>query len=176
MDEAKVSVRVELEGQILEDFNSIKQSRHFEINTEAIRYCITETANTANFRLVNEQIQIIKSLIQNSYVRSKYHIFDVNDFIKKAIDQYIDEIRSSTESIQSFDVRMTLTPEENEIALGALELQSMKSSDMFTATELTKFLGFRDSSKIKAVLDGFVENHHLSKQNVKGEIYYHARK
>lgn len=176
MSKDKISVRVELEGSILTDFERIKLERNFALNTEAIRYCITETAKEDSFSLDKEHVTMIRNIINNNFVRTNYSIFSIHDFIRKAIDNMAEEIWKNSESIQSFDVRMSLTEEENELALAIIDLQSQKHNEMFTVDDLVKFVNHRDKTALQEKLDEFVSRALLSKQIVQEKIYYHARK
>lgn len=171
----KENIRVVLDGRVLDDFNYIKQTRNFEMNTEAIRYCITETAKATGYHIPDDQVELIKTLLSSSMVRSKWQIYDANDFIKKALDYFIDSIRSDMPSIQDFDVRATLTDDEATVAMAIIEVQAQAATKMFTLDELMAYLQTRNHRKINTIVEGFVDRLILSKQVVKGVIYYHAR-
>lgn len=171
----KLSIRVELTGDVLSQFQQIKQTRNLELNTETIRYCITETYSQGHFTLENDLVDQIRQVLSSKYVKNKYFVYSMNDLIRNAVEDYIKKIYSERESIQSFAVRKELNPEETEIALAAIQVQHSSTIDMFTVEDILNHVNRKDKQNVTFILENFVERMILDKMNYETKTYYHAR-
>lgn len=172
----RMSVRIELDGEVLRRFLKLKEMHNFKTNTECIRWCITEAANESHLEVTPEQIQLIQDLIDKNFVKRKFMVFNQNEFVKKAIDSYIEKIRNSMPSIQDWDVKTHLSEEDLEVALAIIKVQANNELDMVTIEQVASELNTRNVVNLRSVMNRFVEEGILDQIEHKGKTYFHARK
>ncbi len=172
----RLSIRIELDGEVKNTFLRLKEIHNFKTNTECIRWCITEAAKDSNINLSQEQLELIEELISKPFIKKKFMVFNQNEFIKKAVDSYIETIRSSMPSIQDWDVRNHLTEDDLEVALAIIKIQADSPLDMVTIEQIASELKTKNFVNLRNTLKRFVEAGILDQINHRNQTYYHARK
>lgn len=169
-----INLRVDLKDNVSEIFRELIEERNFQTYSEAIRYCIMEAHNKAEYKLEEPYLKKIKQLLQYDYVKNDLLIHSVQHFIEKSLDSYTQLVSEQIESILSFEVRKHLTDDELPIALTFIECQEENYANHVTVDELAKKMNRRNLKTLKEVLDKFVHRGILSKMKHESQIYYHA--
>lgn len=169
------SLRVDLNPELTSILFEMMDERKFNSYAEAIRYCIIETKTKTEFHLDEVYWNKIRNILQYDYVHNNERIYNIQHFVNKAIDRYIEEIESANQSIMSFDVRQELHGEELDISMAFIECQEASSTDQVTVEELAKYLGKRNISEVTEVLESFVDRGILRKIQHQNKSYYNAK-
>ncbi|RMG32005.1 MAG: hypothetical protein D6732_13925 [Methanobacteriota archaeon] len=130
----------------------------------------------SNVNLSRDQLDFINELISKPFIKKKFMVFNHHEFIKKAVDSYIETIRNSMPSIQDWDVRNHLSEEDLEVALAIIKVQANSSIDMVTIDQIASELNTKNYVNLRKTLSRFVEEGILDKVQHKNQTYYHARK
>ena len=173
--DGSLGLRVDLNPEIASILFNIMEDRRFQTYAEAIRYCIVETNDKAEFQLQPVYWDKVKKYMSYDHLKNKLQIFSVQNFINRALDDYFIKIESQIESLLSFDVRSELNEEELEIALAFLDCQEASFSQQVTTEEVAIKMNKRNVQGITSILDAFVEKGVLSKITSQSKIYYHAK-
>lgn len=171
----KQSIRVELEGETLENFNQIKKEVNLTQNTEVVRYCINEMANQSNFAITSDQMTDIQNLLSNRYLQKKFHVYNTHELVKKAIDTYVSNMLANIEPLSSYDVRTSLSVEENKIANCFLKCQKASGDKFISVSQLAKFGNYKNKVKLRDTLESFVERGFLQILDQEGERLYYSK-
>ncbi len=173
--DGSIDLRVDLKPQMADIFMTIIEERQFQSFAEAVRYCIVETHKKTEFQLEESYYNAIKRYLNYDYVKKERHIYNMIDFVNKALENFFNQIDNSLESILSFDIRAELNDEELEIAMAFLECQENSELEQATAQDVANQLNRRNLSQIDDVLNSFVDRGMLSKLIFKGDQYFHAK-
>ncbi len=176
INEKKLSLRAELDGEVLQLFEHLKETHNFKTNSECIRWCITEAAKKTDLQLENEYVEMIDAMLNNPIIKQKFLVFNRNEFIRKALGHFIEHIRKNTPSIQNWDVRSQLPENELEIAIAVIKCQSESATEMVTVEDVLSALGRKNYATVRECLEKFVSQGILNKTLYKGQEYYHAKK
>lgn len=173
--DGSIDLRVDLKPDIAEVFLEIMDDRKFQSFAEGVRYCIYETSTKTEFHLEEIYWNKIKQYLNFDYVKSKAHIYNMQQFVNKALETYFDLVETSVDSIMSFDIRQELTEEELNIAMGFLECQEESSLSQSTAEEVATKMNKRNVNQITEILESFTKRGILSKLIHQKTVYYHAK-
>lgn len=140
----KKVLRVDLREEEVEKFDMYKQSHSYKTDAEAIREMIKQ------FYLLDQSILIPSELMEkvtrelsNARTKAKYNVWSTEQFVSKAIVDFLEKIKNNRGSLLDWDVRSELTETQLEIATAFIELQKTKdvhSSVGFSLEELSKEL------------------------------------
>lgn len=174
-NDGSLSLRVDLNPEVTAVLFKIMDERKFQYYAEAIRYCIVETNNQTEFKLSEGYWKKISKFLNYPHVKVKERIYNVQDFVNKAIDEYIKKIERENQSIMNFDVRRDLQGEELNLAMAFIECQEENTAQQVTVEALANKMGKRNYEGIKEVLESFIERGILDKLVHEGKLYYHAK-
>ena len=97
ISEEKKVIKVELTGEIAEKFDRIKENTGISTNAEVLRYCVSQTHDGSNINLSRALLASIQKIIANRKIAKKYSIFDVSDFITRAVSRFIQFLQEEME-------------------------------------------------------------------------------
>ena len=140
----KKVLRVDLYEEEGEKFENYKQSQSYKTDAEAIREMIKK------FYLLDQSIIVPAELMEkitrelsNARTKAKYSVWTVDQFVSKAIVDFLEKIKKNRGSFLDWDVRSDLTENQLAIATAFIELQKTKdelSPIGFSIEELSKEL------------------------------------
>lgn len=175
MSAKKISIRVELEGKIIDDFERIKLEGAFVTNSQAIRHCINIAAQDSNFQLRDDQISLIQTYLDREDIKRSYGIYNIQNFIDRAIRRFIENIDENTKSIYNWSVRSKLFGDELEVAISFITCQNRSELEEITVDDLAKEMN-KEVSWCENYLSKFVDEGILTSRVRKGQKFYHAKK
>ncbi|MDH5401457.1 MAG: hypothetical protein OEY49_03105 [Candidatus Heimdallarchaeota archaeon] len=173
--DGSINLRVDLKKDIADLFYKIQSDKKFSYRAEVIRYCIIEASKQTEFQLDPSYWNKINRYMNYDFVKKDQGIYSTQIFINKALDFFFNYIDREIDSILSFDVRLELNEEENEIALAIIECQSESIAEQVTIEEIAKKLNMRNLTNIEKILNKFVERGILSRKITQELVYYHAK-
>lgn len=124
----KKILRVDLHEEEGEKFENYKQSHTYKTDAEAIREMIKQ------FYLLDQSIIIPSELMEkinkeltNARTKAKYSVWSPEQFVAKAIVDFLEKIKINRGSLLDWDVRSELTENQLAIATAFIELQKTKN-------------------------------------------------
>ena len=113
-------------------------------------------------------------LVSNSYLKSKYLVFTINDIINEALHQWIQSRRNEL-NLFSVSFRSELPPDEKAIALVFVE-QQINFENGLSVSNIKNFLNDFDEKKILSILKKFqsyqlIRSHKVNNQELFYAIY-----
>lgn len=169
-------LRINLEGKHKTMFEDIKRENRLKTNTDAIRFCI-ETAYTSPFQEIpNELMDEVYSMLKHQKIRTGYCIYNREDFIKRAVSEFILKLRSERGSLRSFSTRMHFTPEENKVALAILDLSNFNKQSRIRGVSIEQLASKLKWTieKVYTIMEKFKAMDYLIEQEIEDEKYYYA--
>lgn len=157
----KEQFRIDLSGQHLYHFNELKEINRFEKNVDVFRFALKiafEEEKIQKITGVNSEYRdIINNYINRDDVRKKFKIFNIEDFTKKAIDNYLDTIMeyTSKRTILNWDIRADLSGDPKDVALAFRECYLESNLSEVKKEELLSKLSWRDEDRLEKILDEF---------------------
>lgn len=125
---AKKILRVDLRDEEGEKFENYKQKHSYKTDAEAIREMIKQ------FYLLDQSIIIPSELMEkivkeltNARTKAKYSVWSPEQFVSKAIVEFLEKIKTNRGSLLEWDVRSELTENQLAIATAFIELQKSKN-------------------------------------------------
>lgn len=173
-EEDKLVLRIDLEKNLAEDFFKVKKSQGLTNNTEVIRFCIREIASSKIYRIPESINSIIEETVQDTRIQDKYIITDVDDFISRAIKQFILQTRLDKSNLHDWDYRSSLDPHKRDIANIIIKKQAEQSSLGVTVSDLHSELNYLAKEEIERALQFFENKKLISKMTSQNIIYYYA--
>jgi Arc/MetJ-type ribon-helix-helix transcriptional regulator len=167
---------VELEGKYVEMLNQLKNTGPINSNAEAIRYALYETTRDQSFKIDELQLDTIQNLLKSKFVKSKFLVYSVLDFVQNAINGYIMYVRENMPSIQDWDVRAELNDNEAKIALALIACQEESVGGEVGLGAVMGKLKLRNEEAVEKMLDDFVDRGILYSIVRNNQNLYHAKK
>ncbi|MFX0173591.1 MAG: hypothetical protein ACFE9L_17005 [Candidatus Hodarchaeota archaeon] len=168
----KFPIRVNLDKEDEEKFLTIQKKFKLKNKAEVLRFCVNKVFHGIALEIDEVVYNEIQKIIASHHVKIKYAIVSVDDFIRRAISDFLETLKKEW-SLKNWNMRQTLSPEENNTAAALLELQLDKILGV-TIEDLTQYLK-KDRSIIGEHLDKFIEEGLLDFRESQDKIYYHAR-
>ena len=170
--ENKLVLRVDLEPELQQDFFKIKEEQGLTNNTEVLRFCIHEFASNQIIRVSPDILHIIRELIEDPRIRTKYFISSVNDFFDRALHLFLTKVNSDRSNLHDVTFRMSLDDESRDIANTLIDIQAGNPSWGATFDEITQSLPNYDPNKIKIILTKFISQKLVREMPFKGVSYF----
>ena len=133
----------------IEKFERIKAYYEHTSDVDAIRTCIDKTFEILNQEPLNirpELKQILEIMMNNTYLKSKYIVFSLNDKINESLHQWIQSRRSEL-NIFSLAFRNELPSDEKVVAMVFIEHQ-INFENGITITDIKKLITNMDETTL----------------------------
>lgn len=159
----------------IEKFEKIKSFYEHNSDVDAIRRCIDNTFESLNSDPISirpELKGILESLSSNSFLKSKYLVFSINDIINEALHQWIQSRRSEI-NLFSISFRNELPPDEQKVAMVFVEHQ-VNFINGLSLTDIKKYLTDFDDVKILRILKKFQLYQLIQSSKVENEEFFFA--
>lgn len=173
-DPDKLVLRIDLEKNLQDDFFKVKNSQGLTNNTEVMRFCIREIASSKIYRIPETTFQTIEDLVSDSRIQQKYVITSVDDFISRAILQFIMQTRKDRANLLDWEYRAGLKTSERDVANVLISLQIQNTSMGSTFDQLHTELPNISKPELQNILDFFSNKKLLQKMEFNNQIYYYA--
>ena len=178
--EKPLQLKVDLIGDHKLWFKNIQKKYSFPSYAEVIRFAIFTTKEVIDREEMYKTIEIdpiqfklISKLLSSDYVKQTYNIYNSRDFITRAMAEFIDKIRNSQQSLLSWDVKNSLSGDEQSIALAFAKCYNRSKNKEVTVKDIANEIQWRDLSKIQKIMDKFVDQFFAKKvQKDENTIYY----
>ncbi|MFX0205610.1 MAG: hypothetical protein ACFFDT_06450 [Candidatus Hodarchaeota archaeon] len=168
----KFPIRVDLDKEDEKRFKTVQEQYKLKNNAEVLRFCVNKVFYGMTLDIDADISNEIQNLITSRHIKIKYGITSIDDFIKRAISDFLETLKEEW-SLKNWTMRQTLTPEENDTAVALLELQ-LKKIPGVTVDVLRDHLK-TDSTIVRKHLEKFIEEGLLDFRESQGKIYYYAR-
>lgn len=169
--EKKFPIRVDLDKEDEERFKAVQDKFKLKNKAEVLRFCVNKVYHGTALDLDNDIYKEVEKVISSKYIKIKYAITSVDDFIQRAISSFLDTLKEER-SLKNWSMRQSLSQEENDTAVVLLELQ-LKQIPGVTIEDLIEHLGI-DASKIREHLSKFIGESLLEFRESREKIYYFA--
>ncbi|MFW9991679.1 MAG: hypothetical protein ACFFD4_06435 [Candidatus Odinarchaeota archaeon] len=167
----KFPIRVDLDNEDEEKFIYVQDKFRLKNKAEVLRFCVNKVYHGTALEIDEDLYKEIDKVISSYYIRIKYGITSVDDFIKRAVTDFLETLKKER-SLRNWSMRQSLSEEENDTAVALLDLQR-KNIPGVTIEDLEEYLN-GDRSKIGQHLEKFVGEALLEFRESRGKIYYHA--
>ncbi|MFX0013849.1 MAG: hypothetical protein ACFFB2_03715 [Promethearchaeota archaeon] len=168
----KFPIRVNLDKDDEKKFLTIQERFKLKSKSEVLRFCVNKVYHGMTLEVDEDISNEIQKIISSRHIKIKYAITSINDFIKRAISDFLETLKEEW-SLKNWNMRQTLSPEENNTALALLELQ-LKKIPGVTIDDLMEYLN-KDRISIRKHIEKFVAEALLDFRESEGKIYYYAR-
>ncbi|MFX1284482.1 MAG: hypothetical protein ACFFB5_12555 [Promethearchaeota archaeon] len=168
----KYPVRVDLDKEDEEKFRSVQEQNKLKSKADVLRFCVNKVYHGLVLEIDEDVYREIQKIIASRHIKIKYAITNINDFIKRAISDFLESLKDEW-SLKNWSTRQSLTQEENSTALALLELQ-LKKVPGVTIDDLMEYMK-KDQTTIKKHIEKFVNEALLDFRESEGKIYYYAR-
>lgn len=184
MSKRKEEFRIDLTGDHVDYFHSIKQKNNLSKNVDVFRYCLETTMEVEEYgqlpygTINPKQNHLITSYLDRQDIQEQFQVFSLEDVIKKGVESILAQMInfSKDKSILHWDVRNSLSGDHKEVALAFRDCQVADDNNEVTAKDVAVELGWRDVDKVEKILDSFVSQNLLEVEEIKKTKYYHASK
>ncbi|MFX0210634.1 MAG: hypothetical protein ACFFDT_31935, partial [Candidatus Hodarchaeota archaeon] len=139
---------------------------------EVLRFFINKIYYGLTLEIDDTIYDEIQKIISSRHIKIKYAITNVDDFVKRAISDFLESLREEW-SLKNWSMRQALTQEENDTAVALLELQLQKIPGV-TLDDLQEYLK-QEPAMIREHLEKFINDSLLDFRESHGTIYYYAR-
>jgi hypothetical protein len=167
----KFPVRVDLDEEDAEKFQSIQEKFKLKNKAEVLRFCVNKVYHGVALEIDEDFYNEIHKIINSPHIKIRYAITSVDDFIKRAISDFLVTLKKEW-SLKNWSMRQTLSQEENDTAVALLELQLQKLPGV-TIKDLVEYLN-KDQKIIEEHLEKFMRDALLDFRESHGNIYYYA--
>ncbi|MHA1977735.1 MAG: hypothetical protein ACW98F_08020 [Candidatus Hodarchaeales archaeon] len=168
----KFHIRVDLDKDDSKKFMEIQEKFKLKNKAEVIRYCLNKVYHGIALELDDDLTNEIHKITSSRHIKLRYAITGVDDFIKRAISEFLDILRKEW-SLKNWNMRQTLSQEENDTAVALLELQLQKIPGV-TLEDLSDHLAL-DEKIIRVHLEKFLVDSLLDFRESHGKIYYYVQ-
>jgi hypothetical protein len=158
-----MQLKVDLDKQHQKKFLEVKTKHGFQTNTEVVRHLIRTTYELELYdkfhiiELHQNQVKKIQSIISRIDIQHKYDVYNVQDFVKKSVDNFLKLIEKDMKNVLHWDIRSKLNNEEKEIVNALEDCIRKNLSGGVKASEIANLLKKRNRIKIEETLDKFVD-------------------
>ncbi|MHA1973972.1 MAG: hypothetical protein ACTSW1_13320 [Candidatus Hodarchaeales archaeon] len=167
----KFPVRVDLDEEDSEKFQTIQNEFKLKNKAEILRFCVNKVYHGMTLEIDDDILEEIEKLISSRQIKIKYAITSVDDFIKRAISDFLETLKKER-SLKNWSSRQELSELENDTAVTLLELQ-MKKTPGVTLQDLMKTLDLEEQT-IRDHLNKFIAEGLVDFREFRGTIYYYA--
>lgn len=167
----KLPIRVDLDEEDAEKFQSIQEEFKLKNKAEVLRFCVNKVYHGMALEIDEDLYNEINKIISSRHIKIRYAITNIDDFIKRAISEFLATLKKEW-SLKNWSMRQTLSQEENDTAVALLELQLQKIPGV-TIEDLEEYLKI-DLNIIREHLGKFMEDALLDFRESRGKIYYYA--
>jgi hypothetical protein len=168
---AKFPIRVDLDKVDEEKFKTVQEKYKLKNKAEVLRFCVNKVYHGVALEIDEDIYEEIDKIISSRYIKIKYAITSVDDFLKRATSDFLESLKKER-SLQNWSMRQTLTQEENDTAIALLELQTRNIPGV-TEEDLKDYLKI-NRTIIRDHLNKFIGEGLLDFRESRGKIYYHA--
>ena len=168
----KFHIRVDLDTNDAKKFIDIQEKFKLKNKAEVIRYCLNKVYHGVALDIDEDLSNEIHKITSSREIKLRYAITGVDDFIKRAISEFLTLLRKEW-SLKNWNMRQTLSEEENDTALALLELQLQKIPGV-TLEDLSTHLAV-DEKVIRVHLEKFLAEALLVFRESHGKIYYYVQ-
>ncbi|MFX1507053.1 MAG: hypothetical protein ACFFDC_13240 [Promethearchaeota archaeon] len=167
----KFPIRVDLDEEDAEKFQSIQKEFKLKNKAEVLRFCVNKVYHGMALELDSDLYNEIHKIITSPHIKTRYAITNTDDFIKRAISEFLTTLKKEW-SLKNWSMRQLLSQEENDTAVALIELQLQKIPGV-TIEDLVEYLKI-DQKVIREHLERFMEESLLDFRESQGKIYYYA--
>jgi len=167
----KLPIRVDLDEEDTNKFKAVQQKFKLKNKAEVLRFCVNKVYHGIALEIDEDLYNEIRKIISSRHIKIRYAITSVDDFIKRAISDFLTTLKKEW-SLKNWNMRQTLSQEENDTAVALLELQLQKIPGV-TIEDLTEYLQ-KDLKIVKEHLNKFMTDALLDFRESQGKIYYYA--
>lgn len=167
----KFPVRVDLDDEDARKFQSVQEEFKLKNKAEVLRFCVNKVFHGMTLEINEDLYNEIHKIISSPNIKIRYAITNVNDFIKRAISDFLVTLKKEW-SLKNWSMRQTLSQEENDTAVALIELQLQKVPGV-TIEDLVEYLKI-DPEIIREHLGKFMGDALLDFRESQGKIYYYA--
>ncbi len=167
----KFPIRVDLDKEDEKRFKTIQNKFNLKNKAEVLRFCVNKVYHGIALELDEDIHSEIEKIISSKYIKVRYAITSVDDFIRRAISNFLVALRVER-SLKNWSMRQTLSQEENDTAVALLELQ-LNNIPGVTIEELSNYLN-KDETLIKEHLNKFIHESLIEFRESRNKIYYYA--
>jgi hypothetical protein len=168
----KFHIRVDLDKKDAEKFMDVQEKYKLKNKADVIRYCLNKVYHGVTLEIDEAMTNEIHKVTSSRQIKLKYGITGVDDFIKRAMSEFLLTLRKEW-SLKNWNMRQTLSQEENDTAIALLELQLQKIPGV-TIEDLTERLS-KDEDAIREHLEKFLADALLDFRESHGKIYYYIQ-
>ncbi|MHA2055238.1 MAG: hypothetical protein ACW99F_16790, partial [Candidatus Hodarchaeales archaeon] len=112
----KLPIRVDLDNDDALKFKAVWEKFELKNKSDVLRFCVNKVYHGITLDIDEDLRNEIHKIISNRQIRLRYAITSVDDFIKRAISEFLVTLREEW-SLKNWNIRQTLTEEENDTAL-----------------------------------------------------------
>ena len=167
----KFPIRVDLDREDAEMFQSIQEEFKLKNKAEVLRFCVNKVYHGMTLEIDEDLHNEIHKIISSRHIKIRYAITSTDDFVKRAISEFLTTLKKEW-SLKNWSMRQTLSQEENDTAVALLELQLQKIPGV-TMEDLVDYLKI-DPKVIREHLEKFMEDALLDFRESQGNIYYYV--
>ncbi len=168
----KLPIRVDLDKEDAKKFENIQKKFKLKNKADVLRFCVNKVHDGVALEIDEDLYNEIHKIISSRQIKIRYAITSVDDFIKRAISEFLTILRKEW-SLKNWNMRQTLSQEENDTALALLELQLQKIPGV-TIEDLAKRLN-KDQKIISEHLKRFMDDALLDFRESHSKIYYYVQ-
>ncbi len=167
----KFPIRVDLDIEDTEKFQSIQEEFKLKNKAEVLRFCVNKVYHGMTLEIDEDLYNEIHKIISSPHIKVRYAITSTDDFIKRAISEFLTTLKKEW-SLKNWSMRQTLSQEENDTAVALIELQLQKVPGV-TIEDLMEYLKI-DPDIIREHIEKFMRDALLDFRESQGKIYYYA--
>lgn len=167
----KLPIRVDLDEEDAEKFTHIQDNFKLKNKAEVLRFCVNKVYHGMTLEIDADMYNEIHKIISSKSIKVKYAITSVDDFIKRAMSEFLTTLKEEW-SLRNWNMRQTLSEEENDTALALLELQLQKMPGV-TIEDLASHMK-KDKKILLKHLEKFMADALLDFRESHGKIYYYV--
>lgn len=168
----KFPIRVNLDKIDEKKFLAVQELFKLKNKADVVRFCVNKVFHNMVLEIDEDIQNEILRIITSRHIKIKYGISSVDDFIKRAISDFLDTLKTEW-SLKNWSTRQILTQEESDTAVAILELQMRKIPGV-TIEDLEEYLNV-DKQTIRKHLEKFIADSLLDFRAFDDIIYYYAR-
>ncbi|MFW9998116.1 MAG: hypothetical protein ACFFD4_39105 [Candidatus Odinarchaeota archaeon] len=171
-------LRVDLDEDLKQQFETIKERHRLNSNTDVLRFCIRQTYQSEDLDVPEELRKKINWIIEHPTIQEKHAIYDFNDYVRRALSFYLQQMKKELGDLNDWSFREQLHPDERDVAAEIIQLQSKEENMLgITFKDLVNDLKDKISeARIREILDKFIDLSVLADTKHRDTIYYHTPK
>ena len=168
----KFPIRVDLDEEDAKKFENVQEKFKLKNKADVLRFCVNKVYHGTALEIDEDLYNEIHKIISSRQIKIRYAITSFDDFIKRSISEFLTTLRKEW-SLKNWNMRQTLSQEENDTALALLELQIQKIPGV-TIEDLANHLQ-KDHTTVGKHLEKFMADALLDFRESHGKIYYYVQ-